>query len=370
MKDSDYLNNMQIKMNLCFFNSAEKTEQPTHKKRKEARQKGQVANSQELGTAFLLLSAFFGLRLFAAGIYTSLLEIFNYNYSISSDLSYAFTIPFISRYITFVFARILLLVAPLFLITMATGVIGNLIQVGWHPTTKPLEPKLSGLNPIAGFKKMFSMKLLVDLVKALIKFAVVIFVIYRVVIDDIDAIPLLMQMGTLESFSYIGSIIVNIGLTIGFLFLFIALGDIAYTRYKHTKDLKMTKQEVKEEHKQAEGDPLIKGKIRQKMREMSMRTMMQEVPTADVIITNPTHYAVAVKYDINGTMAPVVVAKGVDFSAKRIKEAGIENSVYIMENKQLARALYASTDVGGEIPSELYQAVAEALAFVYKLKNN
>jgi flagellar biosynthetic protein FlhB len=178
-----------------------------------------------------------------------------------------------------------------------------------------------------------------------------------------------MEMDLIQSMMYVGNIAVNMGIRIGLLFLLIAAADYPYQRYKLTKSLKMTKQEVKEEYKMVEGDPKVKAKIKQKMRQASLRRMMQEVPGADVIITNPTHYAVAIKYDKTVSIAPVVVAKGVDYMAKRIREKAVECNVEVVENKQLARTIYSTVDIGGEIPVELYQAVAEVLAFVYRLRN-
>jgi flagellar biosynthetic protein FlhB len=169
--------------------------------------------------------------------------------------------------------------------------------------------------------------------------------------------------------AYIGNLVVDMGLTVGMVFILIAVLDYAYTRYKHNKELKMTKKEVKDEWKQTEGDPMVKSKIKQKMREVSMRRMMQAVPKADVIITNPTHYAVALSYDLQRAGAPIVVAKGVDFLAKRIRELAINNNIQIVENPALARTLYSEVGINEEIPAELYEAVAEILAYVFKLKN-
>jgi flagellar biosynthesis protein FlhB len=359
----------RITINLSFFDAGEKTEQPTAKKRTDARAKGQVASSQELGTAFLFLSAFFGLKLFSGGMLIKLLNIFRSNFNYISDIENLYSVGYISRYITFLFGQLLLIIAPLVLLSMFAGVASNLMQVGWKPTLKPMKVNFGKLNPLSGIKRLFSLKILIDLVKALAKFAVVGIVIYNNIKKEINHISELVSMSLLQAVTYIGNIVVNIGLNVGVLFLFIALADIFYTRFKHTKDLRMTKQEVKDEYKNSEGDPHIKGKIKQKMREMSMRRMMQDVPSADVIITNPTHYSVAVKYDKDSADAPIVVAKGVDFLAKRIREKAKESNIQIVENKQLARALYASVDVGQNIPPELYQSVAEVLAFVYNLKN-
>jgi flagellar biosynthetic protein FlhB len=213
------------------------------------------------------------------------------------------------------------------------------------------------------------MRSVVELIKSLAKMGVIIAVIYYTITGEINRIHTLAEMEILQAVSFLGTMTTQIGINVGIIFLVIAVMDIFYQRYKHTKELRMTKQEVKEEYKTIEGNPEIKRRIRQKMREMSMRRMMQEMPKADVVITNPTHYAVALKYDKEVSDAPYVLAKGVDFLAKRIRETAKEHNIEIVENPQLARTLYASVDIGSVIPPELYQAVAEILAFVYKLKN-
>ena len=183
-------------------------------------------------------------------------------------------------------------------------------------------------------------------------------------------IPALIEMSVASSVGFIANMVIDMGIAVGVIFLFVALLDYIYTRYTHIKKLKMTKQEVKDEYKQMEGDPQIKGKIKQKMREASMRRMMQSVPEADVVITNPTHYAVALRYNNVIDKAPVVVAKGVDFLAKRIKEKAGEHSIAIVENPSLARTLYADVEVGEEIPYELWESVVEILAYVFKLRSS
>jgi flagellar biosynthetic protein FlhB len=266
------------------------------------------------------------------------------------------------------FLQIILIAAPMLVVAVAIGLIANLIQVGWLITSEPLQPKFNKLNPVSGIKRLFSMQSIVTLLKSIAKMAVLIIVIYMIIMGEIEHIPELALMPLMQSLMYLGNLVVDMGITIGVLFLFIALADVIYTRMKHTKDLKMTKQEVKDEFKQMEGDPMIKSRIRGKMMEMSMRRMMQEVPKADVVITNPTHYAVAIKYDKDVSDAPRVIAKGVDFAARKIKEKAKENNIHIVEDKQLARTLYATVEIGQAIPPELYQAVAEILAFVYKLR--
>jgi flagellar biosynthetic protein FlhB len=364
---------LYIPLNLQFFaeTSSEKTEKPTSKKRGKARDEGQVAKSQEVSTAFLLLSGFFALRLFAGGILDGMLGLFNHQINlINVGMDYMEQVT-VARQVSWIFGQILLMCMPILIVGVVVGVIVNILQVKWKITTKPMRPKFSKLNPLKGFKRILSMQSLINLVKSLLKLTIigtVVFFILRGAMEETLPILLFMELG--QGITVIGGIVINMGLSIGAAYLLIAAFDYAYTKWKHEKDLKMTKHEVKEEHKQQEGDPQVKSKIKQKQREISMRRMMQNVPQADVIITNPTHYAVALKYDLLGPLsAPVLVAKGVDYMARRIKEAGIEHGIHIVENPPLARAIYDDVEIDREIPEELYVAVAEIMAYVFQLKN-
>ena len=237
---------------------------------------------------------------------------------------------------------------PIMLFIMAIGLAINFFQVGLNFSAESIEFKLDKLNPINGFGRIFSKRALVELAKSFFKIIVIGFFLYRFIHEQILAMPQFMFFDLTTSLALVAEII--------------------YQRWQTTQDLKMTKQEVKDEMKQTEGDPQIKGKIRQKQRQMAMARMMKEVPKADVIITNPTHYAVALSYE-QGMVAPTVVAKGQDLVAQRIKEIGRDARVPIIENKPLARTLYAAVQVGDAVPHELYQAVAEVLAYVYRLKH-
>lgn len=356
-------------INLSFFDESEKSEEATTKKKADARKEGQVAQSQEVSTAFILVGVFFALGTFGSWLFRGVSNVFNHSFVSISAANYVFSTEFIVGYGTFMLGQGLLATAPVMAASMLLGFVANIIQVGWRPTMEPLRPKLSRINPIKGLKKIFGMHALMNLLKALFKFAVILLILINLASEEVAMVILMADMGFYHSLIYLGGLIIRAGIEVGMLFVFIALADFLYSRYKHRKDLKMSKHEVKQEHKQAEGDPQIRSRIRQKMREASMRRMMKDLPNADVIITNPTHYAVAIKYDKEKYGdAPVVVAKGVDFLAKRIKDTGIQNGIEIVENVQLARALYSKVDVGGAIPPELYQAVAEVLAFVYRLK--
>ena len=228
---------------------------------------------------------------------------------------------------------------------------------------------MTSIDFLSRFKKIFSMQSVVNLIKSLAKLGVVGLVVFFIIRARIGDIPAMLDMSIMSAAGLIGNMVIDMGLAVGALFILVAIADYAYTKYAHIKKLKMTKQEVKDEYKQMEGDPQIKGKIRQKMREASMRRMMQNVPEADVVITNPTHYAVALRYNNMTDKAPVVVAKGMDFQAKRIREKAQEHDVMIVENPPLARAIYADVEVGEEIPFEMWEAVVEILAYVFKLKN-
>lgn len=267
-----------------------------------------------------------------------------------------------------IYAELLMQLLPFFLIGVATSIIINMLQFKFQISTKPLQPKFSKLNPVSGMKKLFSKEKIVELIKSIAKIILIMAVVYNTIKGDWVYLVKFYQMPLTQAIELIGSIVINMGLKISLVFMVIAFADLFYQRWKFHEDIKMSKQEVKDEYKNAEGDPQIKGKIRQKMREASQRRMMQDVPKADVVITNPTHYAVAIRYDANEGSAPKVLAKGADFVAQKIKEIARENNVEIVENKPLARMLYANVEIGQEVPPELYQSVAEVLALVYKMQ--
>ena len=251
---------------------------------------------------------------------------------------------------------------------MIVGLAVNLFQVGLNFNTEAISFKPDKLNPINGFGRMFSKRSLVELIKSLLKILIIGYFLYRFLSRQLLAMPQFIYFDLATSLGQMSKIVFNMAFqVIGVIFL-LGLMDYGYQKWQTTQDLKMTKQEVKDEMKQTEGDPQIKGKIRQKQRQMAMSRMMQEVPKADVIVTNPTHFAVALQYS-KGMPAPRVAAKGQDLVARRIKDIAREAHVPIVENRPLARALYASTEVGDLVPAELYQAVAEVLAYVYRLKH-
>ena len=268
-----------------------------------------------------------------------------------------------------VILKMLLMLAPVFLIGVVVAVVCDVVQVKWKPTSKPLQPKFSKLNPISGFKRIFSANALIELLKSIAKIGIICYVVYSYMKDKIAGVFLLYDMSLNQAISLVGETAIDVGIRISAVYMVIAFLDYAYQKHKFKEDMKMTKQEVKDEYKNTEGDPQIKGRQRRKMQEVSQKRMMQDVPKADVVITNPTHFAVALKYEAEVSSAPVVLAKGEDYLAQKIKEVARENKIEIVENKPLARMLYHNVDVGAEIPPELYQAVAEVLAAVYKAKN-
>lgn len=361
-----------IPLDLQFFaddEGGEKTEPATQKKLEDARKEGQVAKSREIANGVGLLMLFVVMRLWSGPLGIRFLQTFNSVYN---------RIPYVTKLLGGVtperemftlfrtqMIQIIIMLAPVLIVGVLVAFLCDYVQVKWKPTAKPLQPKFSKLNPAKGFKKIFSAQSLVELIKSIAKILLIGYITYSYVKGKDRLIPALLDMPILQAIQLIGDTVINLGIRISAVYLIISAVDFGYQKWKFNKDMKMTKQEVKDEYKNQEGNPEIKGKIRQRMREASMRRMMQSVPSADVVITNPTHYAVAIKYDAQTAPAPLVVAKGADYLAQRIKDIARDNDVYIMEDKPLARMLYANVDVGAMIPPELYQAVAEILALVY-----
>lgn len=367
---------MVLKYDLQFFAKdgpgGEKTEEPTSKKLSDARKEGQVAKSREIANAFGLLALFLIMKIYVGSMGTKLIESFSgvYNQIPNVIQMYDSKVPVasITTLVKSMMLRMLLIIAPILLIGLLVAFVCDLVQVRWAPTTKPLRPKFNKLSPASGFKRIFSANSLMELAKSIIKILLICYVAYSFLKDRINEILLLYDIGLNQAIGLIGGIVTDLGIRIAAVYMVIAFADYAYQKWKFRKDMKMTKQEVKDEYKNQEGDPQVKGRQKQRMQEASRRRMMQHLPEADVVITNPTHYAVAIKYDPDQYDAPYVIAKGEDYLAQKIKEVAKENDVEIVENKPLARMLYANVDIGGLIPPELYQSVAEVLAFVYHLK--
>jgi flagellar biosynthetic protein FlhB len=364
-----------LKYNLQFFADGpggEKTEEPTAKKQQDTRKEGKVPKSKELSSGVELIALFLILKFWVGTMGENFLALFAEIYDKIPDYTTYWGGRIISKdYTTLInhtIIRMLIQLLPFFVVGVALAFIINMLQFKFQISTKPLKPKFSKLNPVSGMKRLFSKEKIIELLKSIAKVVLITYVVYATIKDDWVYLVKFYNMPLNQAIQLIGNIVINVGLKISLVFMVIAFADLFYQRFKFKNDIKMTKQEVKDEYKNSEGDPQIKGKIRSKMREASQRRMMQSVPKADVVITNPTHFAVAIKYDANEAPAPVVLAKGADYVAQKIKEVAKENNIEIVENKPLARMLYANVDVGQEVPPELYQAVAEVLAMVYKMQ--
>ena len=371
--DDRYEKKLILPYNLQWFadgEGGEKTEPATQKKLDDARKEGKVAKSKDLTEAIALVVLFLTLKIFIGYVGERMVGIFDKTLGRLSEFAEVnqagLYTPAIAGMLNDAIIEMFLMVWPFFLFGFVITFIVTLYQVGWKVSTKTMEPKLSKFNPINGFKRIFSKDSLFELVKSIFKVGIIVYIVYTNLQEEADNLFILYEISLNQAISLVGQIILDVGLEISIVFVVIGFADYIYQRYKFSEDMKMTKQEVKDEYKNTEGDPQIKGRIRQKMREASQRRMMQDVPKADVVITNPTHFAVALKYDAEVSKAPIVVAKGEDFLAQKIKEIAKENKVPIVENKPLARMLYHNVDIGTEIPPELYQAVAEVLAVVYQ----
>lgn len=360
---------MIYKMNLQLFAEDEKTEKPSAKKRRDAREEGQILQSKEVNTVVILFSCFLALKMFGGFMTTQLskmmTDIFN-GIGNTESLLDPNNLMLNSLKLIMIFSIVM---APILMVAFFSSLVINYAQVGFLFTTKTLKIKLDRLNPIEGFKKMFSKRALVELVKSVLKIILVGYIAIDYGYSQMTRMIKYPGMEPLSVFINFSNLIYGFVLRILGVLLLLSFMDYFFKWREHEKNLKMSKQELKEEYKQSEGDPFIKGKIKEKQRQMAMSRMMQDVPSADVIITNPTHYAIAIKYEQDKFEAPYIVAKGVDLIAENIKKIATENSIPLFENRFLARTLYDSIDIGEAIPEELYEAVAEVLAYVYSLKD-
>lgn len=365
----ELVNINKYKMDLQFFADDSKTEQATPKRKQEARKKGQVLQSPEITSAVILVVAFLSFKLFGGFIYGNILAFTQKVFTEYIRYNEIFTITSLSAFFIEVLVLFIKVAFPIMGTILIAGLAINYAQVGFVFTTETIAFNIERIiNPVIGLKRMFSARAIADLVKSIVKIIIVSLVVYQYIKGQIDNILNILNMDTVNILSYFGVLVFNVGIRIGITFIVLGIFDYLFQWWQYEKNLRMSKQEVKDEYKQTEGNPQVKSKIREKQRAMSMRRMMQEVPKADVVITNPTHFAVAIKYDLSVSSAPMVIAKGQDYIAQRIKEIAKENNVDVVENKPLARALFNTVDIGESIPPELYQAVAEVLAFVYSLK--
>jgi len=347
-------------------NFQEKTEKATPKQRRKARDEGRVARSQELNSAIMICLGFATLYLIGPYMANGIKQVMSHTMA-NAPLIATSDPTFIKVFSDQVF-RFFTILMPLFAVMVVIGLGSNIVQVGFKISPKAMEPKFEKLNLAKGLKKLFSVKKLVEMIRDTIKLMVVFYVAYRAIQNELEDFFLLPDMGTYQLAVTMGKLALVIALKIGAAILVIGILDYAYQKYEFEKSIKMSKQEIKDEHKDTDGSPQIKSRIRQLQREMSRRRMMQEIPKADVVLTNPTHLAVALKYSPEEMQAPLVVAKGERLLAERIKKIAHEHNIPVIENKPLARALFKMCDVGQFVPGNMYRAVAEVLAYVYRMK--
>ncbi|TMU87772.1 flagellar biosynthesis protein FlhB [Bacillus sp. BHET2] len=355
-----------LSLDLQYF-SGEKTEKATPKKREDAKKKGQTAKSQDVNTAIILLAVFLFLTFSASYIGNIVFDLFHQTFQ--EYMLMELTENTVQVITMDIMKEVALLLGPIMLVALLAGLVSNYIQVGVMFTTEPLQPKLEKIDPIKGFKRIFSIRAIVELLKSILKISFVGAITFVILWMNIEQVLSLSFKSVGDSLATMASLTVQMGIAASLALLFLSLFDFLYQRYDFEKNIRMSKQDLKDEHKNIEGDPLIKSKIKQRQREMAMRRMMQEVPDADVVITNPTHFAIALKYDENKMDAPFVVAKGVDYLAQKIKYIANENEIVMVENRPLARSLYESAEIGDAVPEEFFKAVAEILAYVYRIKN-
>lgn len=342
-----------------------RTEKATPKRRSEARKKGQVARSMEINSALIILALFVAIRTFGQNIYYSLSDLMRF--FLSSPASFELNEKVVASLFLDLALLFMKIVLPVALVALVVGVIANIAQIGFLFTAKPLIPDAKKISPISGTSRLFSGRAMVELVKSSLKLVVISFMAYSVIKGRYAEILTTLDMDIWGTLSVFGSVLYEIGMKIGVSLLIMALLDYMYQRYQFEKNIRMTKQEIKEEYRQMEGDPQVKARIRRKQQEMTAARMMQAVPTADVVITNPTHLAIALKYDTETMGAPKVIAKGQRLVAERIRELAKEHDIPIVEDKPLAQTLFKAVEVDQEIPYDLYKAVAEILAYVYQL---
>ena len=352
---------------VLIFAKEEKTEEATPKKKSEARKKGQVARSKDVGLAITMVTCTLVILLLSSMIVGNLKD--TMIYFLQSGMLQDINEMSIKSIVITILLKAGLCILPVVIPIMIAGIVASLMQTGFLLTGEPLKPKFSKLNPISGFKNMFSKKSFVDLLKNLAVVTVIGFIGFLYVRENYDKILQISNTYLPSLGGQVQDLVVGIFFQVSLVLVIIAAADYFVQFRFHQKDLRMTKQEIKEEYKQMEGDPQIKSKIKQKQREMATRRMMASVADATVVITNPTHLSIALKYEEGNNEAPKVAAKGADLVALKIKEVAKENDVPIMENKPLARMIYEQVDIDREVPQEMYQAVAEILAMVYKLKN-
>lgn len=347
--------------------SGEKSEEPTPHRLREAREKGQIAKSKEVTTALLLIFSYMLFRYTGEYLWNNLTIMAT---SILSQIPNTgeFSLQFVGFIMLLAIQGLALCLAPIFGLTLFVAFAAEALQTQFIFAVDPLMPKLERISPGEGFKRIFSLQGFVELVKSILKILIVFWILWGAIKDDIPSIVILINSQPWDAVILGGSIAYKVAFRVGLFYVAIAILDYLYKRWDYTRGLRMTKQEIKEEYKRLEGDPMIKQRMRELQRQVAYQRMMAAVPQAEVVVTNPVHIAVALKYEASKMKAPTVLAKGERKAAEEIKRIADASYVPIMENEPLARSIYRTTDVGKQIPSELFQAVAEILAYVYRIK--
>jgi len=345
-----------------------KTEEATSKKVRETQEKGQFANSRELTSTFVLLAAILSFTF--AGHRGMLKMMATWTHIMSQSYAIPLTVNDMYDFMQWVLMQMLGIMGPILATIMVAGIIANLLQTkGLNFSMEPLSPKFSKLNPMKGFGRIFSKNSVSELMKSLFKVGALAFIGYITIKSRMDQIPPLMDFSVGQILFFMGEVMLEIMLKALIFMIVLAAADMAFQIFQHGEEIKMSKEEVKQERKETEGDPQVKQRIRTTQLEMARKRMMAAVPEADVVVTNPTHISVALKYDRDKSHAPIVVAKGADNLAAKIREIAKKSDVPLVENKPLARTLYKSVEVGDVVPANLFRAIAEILAHVYKLKS-
>lgn len=347
--------------------ASEKSEKATPKRRSDERKKGNIFQSKDAVSVAVLLTSFYSLQFYFPSIISNLINLIN---SMFDQIVQIRTISIESIQLIYIQVTIVFLIIalPMLFVSMGTNIIAVGAQTRFLYTMSSIKFKFDRLDLLKGIQKLFSLRALVDLFKSILKIVILATIVYSTLKPRMNSLIGLFDMEFMQVLVFLGQTIMSVVTSVGMFFIFLALADYAYQWYEYEKNIRMSKQDIKEEYRQMEGDPQIKGKIKERQRMMSQRRMMQNVPKADVIIRNPTHYAIAVQYEMGKQRAPIILAKGMDSLALKIIEVAQKHNIPSIENKSLARGLYESVEIDQEIPEKYYHAVAEVLAFVYQLK--
>ena len=344
----------------------EKTEEPSSKKLEDAKLEGNVPKSQDISSFITLVVSIGALYTLFSFMHEGIFNLYTYYMQLMGQ---PLTQELIITLSIKTLIELVIMIIPLAAIVAISGIIAGVIQFGFISTTKPLEPKLSKIDPIKGIGKLFSMKKLIEGLKITLKVAIVFAIAFFFLVRFTHELADVINYDFTHQIKWLLDKILILVTVVLLLFFIFSMVDLLIVRFQYFKDLRMSKQEIKDEYKQMEGDPMVKSRIKKLQMELSQKRMMSDIPSADVVITNPTHYAVALRYDKERENAPKVIAKGVNNIAQKIKEIARENLVQVVENPPLARELYKKCDLDSTIPEALYKAVAEVLAFVYKARN-